>query len=266
MKKIIFLLVSFFLVNNMYGQMDEKFYFPDKEWKTIDIPNYSEITLITDQDTLYPAIIKPTQPAKASILYFHGNGSNISKWISHIKPLVEDGYQVCMLDYRGYGKSTGKPTHLNIAQDAGLLIDTLLNLPEFRDLPLIIYGASIGTQVATHITRIYNDKISGLVLDGMMASFTDVALATSPEEYHPYIKQLLISPYSAKEDIEHIHNINLLVIHSEEDPIPIADARFVYEKATCPKQFWLYEGKHVEAPVRYPSQMVDYINGLIEPQ
>jgi len=264
MKKIILLLVSFFLVNNMYAQMDEKFYHPDKKWAVIDIPNYSELTLFAEQDTLYPAIIRPTQPAKASILYFHGNGSNISLWLGHIKPLVDAGYQVCMLDYRGYGKSSGKPTHLNIAHDAQLLLDTLLQMSEFRDLPLIVYGVSIGTQVATHITRNNNEKVSALVLDGMMASFTDVALATSPEEHHPYIKQLITSPYSAKEDIEHIRDINLLVIHSEEDPIPLAGARSVYEKASCPKNFWLYEGKHVEAAVKYPEQMVSYINGLIE--
>ncbi|NDV60279.1 alpha/beta hydrolase [Bacteroides sp. 519] len=263
MKKIIVLLITVFLVNSIAAQMDEKFYHPDKKWIPISISNYSEMTLVAEQDTLYPAVIKPVDKPKANILYFHGNGSNISKWIDHVKPLVDDGYQVYMLDYRGYGKSTGKPTHLNIAHDAQLLLNTLLQEPGFTDLPLIVYGVSIGTQVATHITCNNNDKVSALVLDGMMSSFTDIALATSPEEYHLYIKQLLVSPYSAKEDIQHIQNINLLVIHSEEDLIPISGARSVYESAVCTKKFWLYEGKHVEAALKYPVEMVRYINELI---
>ena len=263
MKKMILLLVSLSLLVNVSAQMDEKFYHPSKDWTPVDISGYSEMMIVAEQDTLYPAWIKPEQPAKATILYFHGNGGNISKWINHIKPLIEDGYQICMLDYRGYGKSTGQPTHVNIAHDAQLLFDTLMKQPGVHEIPLIVYGASIGTQVATQIVRNNNDKVAALVLDGMMTSFTDVALATSPPEYHPYIKQLIVSPYSAIEDIQYINDINLLVIHSEEDPIPIAGARSVYEKAVCPKDFWLYEGKHIEAALTYPDQMVERINKLV---
>lgn len=264
MKKIILFSVFLFLVSGLSAQMDEKFYHPDKEWVEIQLPHYSEITLVCEQDTLYPAIIRPQGSPKATVLYFHGNGNNISKWIGHVKPLVDDGFLVYMMDYRGYGKSTGKPTHLNIAHDAQILLDTLLRQTETLNIPLIIYGSSIGTQIATHLTRNNEEKVHGLVLDGMMTSFTDIALASSPAEYHPHIKQLVTSPYSAKEDIRYINHTKLLVIHSEEDVIPISGARSVYESASCPKQFWLYEGKHVEAPVKYPVQFVSYMNQIID--
>jgi len=264
MKRVIFIFLAALFVQNLSAQMDEKFYHPDKEWLNIDsIKNCSELIMFAGNDTIHSVIIKPDRQPKATTIYFHGNGGNISKWMGHVMPLVSDGFQVCMLDYRGYGKSSGIPTHLNIAHDAQMFLDTLMTMDDIKETKLIIYGASIGTQVATHLTKENNDNISALVLDGMMTSFTDVALLTTPKEYHQYVKQYATSPYSAKEDIKEIRNIRILFIHSEEDPIPIDGAHQIYESSNCEKLFWIYEGKHIEAPLRYPKTFVEYMNKLL---
>lgn len=263
MKKSICILILVSCVINVSAQMDDRFYHPDKEWVGIHCSNYQEIVFHSDGDTIYSVLIKPRKTPKATLLYFHGNGSNISKWVPSILPLVNDGFQVCMLDYRGYGKSTGKPTHLNIARDAQMLLDSLLRREDIMHTKLIVYGASIGSQVATHLTRTNNDKISALILDGMMTSFTDIALLTTPKEYHEYVKKLVTSPYSAKEDIKEIKNIKVLFIHSIEDEIPIEGAQGIYNHLTCPKMFWIYEGKHMEAPLKYPKTLVEYANKLL---
>lgn len=262
MKKIFSILLLAICLSSVNAQMDEKFYHPDREWVNIDSLDYQDIILYADTDTIYSVIFKPQERLKATILYFHGNGGNISKWANHIRPLVNDGFQVCMLDYRGYGKSTGTPTHLNIAHDAQMLLDTLLERKDVVDGKLIVYGASIGSQVAVHLTRNNNNKISALIFDGMMTSFTDVALLTSPKEYHEHIKQFITSPYSAKEDTKEIKNIKVLFIHSKEDEIPIEGAREIYNNLACPKIFWIYEGRHVEAPIKYPETFVEYINKI----
>ena len=264
-KQLLTILALLFLSTSsaLHAQMDEKFYFPDKEWKPIDSLDYRDIIFHANSDTIHSIIIEPSGEAKATILYFHGNGSNISKWIGHIRPLVKDGFRMCMLDYRGYGKSTGKPTHLNIAEDAQRLLDTLLTHKEILSAPLIIYGASIGTQVATHITKNNNEKVSALVLDGMMTSFTDIAVLSSPPEQHQIIRQYVTSPYSAKEDIKSISGIKVLFIHSKEDIIPIEGAQSIYDSCNCEKDFWHYEGEHVKAPLLYPEIFVQYMNSLI---
>lgn len=264
MKKIFSILLFVWFTHNLAAQMDEKFYHPDKEWLCIDNELiYQEIVLQIDNDTVYSVIIKPATATKATILYFHGNGGNISKWINHIRPLVDDGFQVCMLDYRGYGKSSGKPTHLNIAHDAQVLLDSLHKRKDIRQTKLIAYGASIGSQVATHITKNNNEIISGLILDGMMTSFTDIALLTTPGEYHKQVRQFVTSPYSVQEDIKEIKDSKVLFIHSEEDTIPIKGALEVYNELSCPKIFWKYEGKHIEAPIKYPKSFVEYVNKLL---
>lgn len=263
MKRIITVLLVAITSQSIIAQMDDKFYYPDKEWVEINSLDYKELVLHIDNDTLYSAIFYPEESPKATIIYFHGNAGNISKWVNHITPLVKDGFQVCMLDYRGYGKSTGIPTHLNIAHDAQIYLDTLLTFSEIKETKIIIYGASIGSQVAVNLTKNNNKQISALVLDGMMKSFTDVALLTTPEEYHEMVKIYATSPYSAIEDIKEISGICALFIHSEEDPIPIEGAQEVYETASCPKTFWIYEGSHIEAAIKYPEKFIEYINNLI---
>jgi len=263
MKKIFCILSAVLFIQSLFAQMDEKFYHPDKEWLGIQSLNYEEIILNVDNDTVYSVLIKPQVSPKATIIYFHGNGGNISKWIDFVNPLISDGFQICMLDYRGYGKSSGKPTHINIACDAQLLLDTLLTRKGIQETKLIVYGASIGSQVAANLVKNNNGKISALVFDGMMTSFTDVALLTTPEEYHEQVKKFVISPYSAKEDIKDINNIKILFIHSKEDLIPIEGAHEIYSSSSCDKMFWIYEGKHIEAAIKYPETFVEYINKLL---
>jgi esterase/lipase len=264
MKKIFCILLSVLFVQGLAAQMDEKFYHPDKEWIAIDSLDLEEIVLHADNDTIYSVLFKPEGIPKATVLYFHGNGGNISKWADYIRVLVNDGFQVCMPDYRGYGKSTGIPTHLTIAHDAQMLLDTLLTREGVRHTKLIVYGASIGSQVAANLTKNNKGKISALVFDGMMASFTDVALLTSPVEYHDQIRQFVTSPYSAKEDSKEIKGVNLLFIHSKEDLIPIEGAQCIYDNSPCVnKMFWIYEGKHIEAPVKYPKTFIGYMNRLL---
>lgn len=260
MKKVFILLILSLSVQFMYGQMDSLFYYPDKNWKELAAEKYTELFLSTDKDTVHAVIIKPTSSPKATIIHFHGQGGNISRWEEYTLPLVRGGFQVIMFDYRGYGRSSGIPTHLNIAKDAQLLVDTLLKRDDIKNTKIIIYGASLGSQVACLIAKNNNNKISGLILDGAMESFTDVALATSPVQFHDQIRENIISPYAAKEDIKEIKNIPLLMIHSEEDPIPIDGAKRMYENANLPKTFWLYEGGHIEAPRMYPDKLMEYID------
>lgn len=124
-----FLLILSFLFSstNLYAQMDEKFYFPSKDWVEFDSITYDSFFHKVEQDTITSYLLYPKQEtAKATLLYFHGNGGNVSNYIKYVKPLLEDGFQVFMVDFRGYGKSTGKPTHQNILSDGQVFFDFAL--------------------------------------------------------------------------------------------------------------------------------------------
>jgi predicted alpha/beta-fold hydrolase len=264
MKKTLFtLFVSLITIYSIQAQFDEKFYFPSREWNPIENMKFVEINFYIDNDTINTILFESMVTTKATIIFYHGTGGNISQNTSFAKLLANEGYQVFMIDFRGYGKSTGIPTHLNIANDAQIIFDEIIMKDEFKNYPIIVYGASIGTQIASKIARNNKDKISALILDGTMSSFTDMALLSVPEEQKEMISQYVTSPYSAKEDIKFIDSIPKLFIHSKEDnSVPYCQAEIVYANANEPKNFWIYLGDHLEASSKFKKIYLQKINLL----
>lgn len=228
------------------AQMDDKFYQPSKILKPIEFKNFENISLPVESDTITAIVLRPeTKSLKKTILFFHGAGGNVTSYQFMVKPLVEVGYQVVMVDLRGYGKSTGTPTHLNVAADAQKFFDAMLVRPDIKNNKIYIYGASLGTQVATKIAKDNQNKISGLIIDGGMSSFTDIAAHFAPQ-YKDVIEKMLISPYSVKEDIKALKGLPKLFIYGSEDKtVPFEQGKTNFANAAEPKQFLEYKGDHL---------------------
>ncbi len=244
------------------AQFDERFYFPSKKLDSIKLV-YTDYFIPVDADTLHSVLFKTKEESKGTILFFHGAGGNISRYMYMIEPLVKNGYHVFAVDFRGYGKSTGKPTHINIASDVNVIFDEFKRIEAIKNTKLIVYGASMGCQIATHFVKTYQKEISGLILDGGFASFTEVALLSAPKEQHAVIKQYVTSPYSAIEDIKDIKEVPTLFIHSNEDEIPIQQAELVFNNAQEPKTFLVYKGAHLEALKLETNKVIKAIDRLI---
>lgn len=260
---LLIIVVSLTAIYSGFAQFDEKFYFPSREWQSIENVDFTEMNFHIDNDTLNTVLFKSVSTTKATIIFYHGAGGNISKNASLAKLLTKEGFQVFMIDFRGYGKSTGKPTHINIAKDAQIIFDKIIIKDEFKNFPVIVYGASIGTQIATKITRDNKDKISALILDGAMSSFTNMALLSVPEEQKEMISNYVTSPYSAVEDIKYLKSIPKLFIHSKGDKsVPFSQGVAVYSNAPEPKVFWEYEGNHLDSASRFKKEYIQYINSL----
>lgn len=264
MKKIlsVFLLTLSFYVAT--AQSDEHFYQPTKELKPIEFSNTEEIALPVTNDTITAILLKPKSKPKATILFFHGTGGNVSTYQFMVSSLVEDQFQVVMVDFRGYGKSTGKPTHLNIAEDGQVFFDDMLKREDIKNTPIILYGASMGSQIATLLAKNNQNRIKALILDGALSSFTDIAAFYAPE-YKEIIEKSYVSPYSAKENIKPLNAIKKLFIHSKEDKeIPYDQGMMVFNNAPEPKQFLEYEGAHLMAIVQDKEQVLKAINNLLK--
>jgi hypothetical protein len=262
-KMLLIIVVNMMTIYSCFAQFDEKFYFPSNEWHSMENMDFTEMNFHIDNDTLNTVLFKSVSTTKATIIFYHGAGGNISKNASLAKLLTKEGFQVFMIDFRGYGKSTGKPTHINIAKDAQIIFDKIIVKDEFKNYPIIIYGASMGTQIATKITRDNKDKISALILDGTISSFTDMALLSAPEEQKVIISTYVTSPYSAVEDIKHLNAIPKLFIHSKGDKsVPFSQGEAVYSNAPEPKVFWEYEGNHLDSAAKFPKEYIQKINLL----
>lgn len=262
-KSLIVIILSLTTICSCFAQSDDRFYFPSQEWHTIENSNYTERYFNIDKDTLHTVCFKTTTAPKATILFYHGNSGNISYNASFAKLLTEQGYQVFMTDFRGYGKSTGYPTHLNIAHDAQIIFDQIVDSHEFKNVPIIVYGASIGSQIATKITRDNKEKISALVIDGGMSSFTDMAIKSVPEAQKEMVAQYVTSPYSAKEDIKHVGSMPQLFIYGTSDTtVPLSQGEVVYNNAQGVKTLWTFDGGHLEAASLFEAEFIVKLDAL----
>jgi uncharacterized protein len=116
----------------------------------------------TDKSNINIVQFFTTQPVKGVVLYFHGNRQNISRYASYSDVLTRNGYEVWMMDYPGYGKSTGELTEKTM-YDWAL---TLYKLSRARFSPdsIIIYGKSLGTGIASQLASVRDCR--HLVLEG----------------------------------------------------------------------------------------------------
>ncbi len=96
-------------------------------------------------------LFRTAQAPKGLVIYFHGNRDNLQRWGNYAKDFTQYGYEVLMMDYRGYGKSTGKPNERVLYADAKLVWqwakDNLATPPS----QLVLYGRSLGTAVASQL-------------------------------------------------------------------------------------------------------------------
>lgn len=82
-------------------------------------PHQENIVLASaDGRSIHHILIKPHARPKATILVFHGSGTKISNWTKLLRPLIDDGYQVFLMEYRGFGVSEGDASHERIVMDA----------------------------------------------------------------------------------------------------------------------------------------------------
>ena len=132
---------------------------------------YEEYFITTpDQTRLNALYFKTEQERKGLIFYLHGNADNLSRWGNYAVDFTSIGYDVFMLDYRGYGKSEGHPGEELLYQDATFTLNWVFtNLPHDR---LIIYGRSLGSAVASHLAEQIEPDL--LILETPFAEFKDV--------------------------------------------------------------------------------------------
>lgn len=122
-----------------------------------DIP-FREIDLaVTGEKNL--SIVQFTVPdsvRKGIVLYFHGNRTNINRYAKYAPGFTRNGYEVWMMDYPGYGKSTGRRTEQTLYDDALLLYKMAMSKVSVEQI--ILYGKSLGTGIAAQLASVRDCK------------------------------------------------------------------------------------------------------------
>src|SRR5687768_10246685 len=118
----------------------------------------------------------PNEKAKGIVLYFHGNMSNIERYAKFAPYFTKNDYEVWMIDYPGYGKTTGKRSEKTMYEDALLLYQ--LAIKKTTAVNIIIYGKSLGTGVASYLAS--SKPCKKLILETPYYSMTSMSQSYVP--------------------------------------------------------------------------------------
>jgi len=171
---------------------------------------HKEITIpINGEDTLNLVDCPAGDSTKGIVLYFHGNKRNISWYGKYIPYFTRNGYEVLMIDYPGYGKSTGKLTEKKLYEWAMLAYNMAIS--RYPVEKIIIYGKSMGTGIAAQLASVRDCK--RLILETPYYDFPSVI-----KTYLPIYPVRLMLHYQLP-TYEYIQNVRapLTIFHGTSD-------------------------------------------------
>jgi fermentation-respiration switch protein FrsA (DUF1100 family) len=137
---------------------------------------FEEFFLETEDGAKLNAIHFKNENPKGVILYFHGNAGDLSRWGKVTSYFMNFDYDVVVMDYRTYGKSTGTLSEDLLLKDAQLFYDYVKN--EWEESRILVYGRSLGTNIAAFVASKNNPR--KLILESPFYSLVDVAKSRFP--------------------------------------------------------------------------------------
>jgi len=240
----IFLGVSAHLLTHLY-LYQEKLLFKHKPLK----PTHSfssqghleEIFLQTSSTTQLHAVLHKAPHPKGIFLYFHGRGGNLAiSWNSVAEQFVTMGYDVLMMDYRGFGKSRGLLSEKALCEDGVAMYDYALQ--RYGQEP-IIYGRSLGTGIATYVASVRPAKL--LLLEAPYFCMRDLVAVKFPLLPKSLLSLVLKYPLRTDQWIKNV-TAPIGIFHGTADElIPYQNSQQLYESAASSNPhtvFTLIEG------------------------
>lgn len=239
------------------------FYYPDKivyGTPTQSGLKYEEVTFPSKDGTFLtgwfvPAVGEP----KGTVIHFHGNAQNMTAHFSFVSWLPKEGFNVFIFDYRGYGKSQGKPSRETVFQDCVAAVDYVKSRNDIDRNSIVLLGQSLGGAFALSAFG-----------EGMITDIRAVAIDSTFYSYRLMVRDaikgipilsflrwplsfiVVSNSHSPGPVIKNI-SVPLLLIHGTDDQvIPYHHGQWLFEDATVPKEFiTVPRGRHTDAFVEY---------------
>ena len=181
----------------------------------------------------------PVENAQLTVLFFHGNGGNMTHRLDSINLLNELGLNCFIFDYRGYGKSRGKPSENGTYLDAEAAWKWLTQQKGISPEKIILFGRSLGGSIATQLATKVKPK--GLLVESSFTSYVDIG-----KKFYPYMPVRLFAAFNYN-TLEYIRQVDcpVQIIHSRNDEvIPFEFGLRLYDAANEPKEFIEIFGSH----------------------
>ncbi|WP_426429414.1 alpha/beta hydrolase [Winogradskyella sp. HB-48] len=223
LKKVLVVLLSLYVMiaSTLYFLQEKLMFLPttlEQDYAYQFNTPFEELFFKTEENATINALHFKTENPKGVILYFHGNAGDLSRWGSITEYFVEKDYDVLVMDYRTYGKSSGKLSEEAFYRDAQYCYDYLLK--NYSENEITLYGRSLGTGVASFLAM--NNSPQQLILETPYYSIEDVAKHRFP--IFP-VRQLLKYRFPTFQYLKKV-DCPITIIHGTEDNVvPYSSAK-----------------------------------------
>ncbi|MBA2328558.1 MAG: alpha/beta fold hydrolase [Flavisolibacter sp.] len=193
---------------------------------------------------------------KGLVLYFHGNTRSIKGWAKYARDFYRYNHDVVLVDYRGFGKSTGKRSEREMLSDMQVVYEKLKL--QYGENHIVVYGRSLGSGFAAKVAS--DNKPRYLILDAPYYNFTKVI-----SRFLPFLPLRYVIRYHLRTD-KWILKVNcpVYIIHGTKDwLIPIKHSESLQKLS--PRKITLIKivgGKHNNLP-KFP-EYHNFIRGILQ--
>jgi fermentation-respiration switch protein FrsA (DUF1100 family) len=221
--------------------VDSLVYFPDRELygDPADVGlAFTDLSVATEDGERLHGWWIPARatPARGHVLFFHGNAGNVSHRLDHARTLTAAGLDVLLLDYRGYGRSTGRPSEEGLHRDARAARTALVAGGQVDPARLVYMGESLGGAVALRLAL--DEPPLACVLQSTFTSLRDVAR----EHYPAALSALAGDAYPNLERIA-LLRAPVLILHGDVDEIvPVTHGEALFAAAHDPRRLRVVPG------------------------
>ncbi len=218
---ILYIILGYLVLLAVTYLVQERFIFKPEKLKQdfiykYDVP-FKELFFDVEEGVRINGLHFTVSNPHGLILYFHGNSRSIKGWARYAKDFFRYNYDVVLVDYRGFGKSTGKRTEAFMLSDMQFVYDTLA--VQYSENHIIVYGRSLGSGFAAKIASDNTPRY--LILDAPYFSFKKVV-----ERFLPIVPTRILLRFHLRTDkwIRHV-NCHTYILHGTKDwLIPISNS------------------------------------------
>lgn len=254
--RILFLLLT---AMGLAGCLERLFFYPDST--TYARPEhyglrYEDVSIdAVDGSRMHGWWLPATRPALGSVLHLHGNAANVSNHLPLVAWLPDAGFDVLMLDYRGFGRSQGAPTLDGVVDDAAAALQYLRSRPDVDGERLAVLGQSIGGAAALRLLARDSAGVRLAVIEAAFASYRGIARDAAMQSVvlAPLLPLALPAlPPSRDDPVNAIASLRvpLLIVHGTDDEvIPFAHGEKLAAAAPPGTVFLRVAGAHHMEPL-----------------
>jgi uncharacterized protein len=238
--------------------------------------DYKDVELVAQDGTLLHAWFLPVKQAKGTVLFLHGNAQNISTHIHNVQWLPEAGYQVLLLDYRGFGHSEGTAVLSEMFLDIDAAMMWMVDAPETEGQPLFMLGQSIGASLMLHgaVKHAGNPWLCGLVSDAAFTRYRDIAGVVARRSWLTWPLHFPIfwrtnDKYDPIDGVSGLAGLPILFFHSRDDQvIPFSNLDLIVAEHKGSHQRIATSGRHTATFTEAENRkaLVEFIDGQTCPR